>query len=103
VSFDELSDRLLGFVFNFFDFQRATLGLVEGFAISDTDSSVTAGGREERAKIAGNSRFDIKGFLDRIIARATQAVQQGIRGHGPGIPMATFVFIERIPNPAVVS
>ena len=42
-------------------------------------------------------------LVDRVVARAAQPEQQRVRGHGPRIPVATFVFIERVAHPAVVA
>src|SRR5215469_3344268 len=53
-------------------------------------------------KITLNRRFEVKHLFHGVIAGARQTKEQSVGRHSAGVPVAAFVFIERVSHPAIV-
>src|ERR1700733_576258 len=71
--------------------------------MSDTDSPISRCGRQETAKVAFDPGLQVEHLIHGIETCTTQSLQQGVRGHGAGVPVARFDLGERVADPAVIT
>src|SRR5579883_1899722 len=93
---------LRGFEPELFNLQASTLRFIERFSIPNAYRPIAVRSAKKRVEITGDRRFEIQDLIHGIVTGSGKAEDQRIRGHCPRIPVAALVFVERIPDPAVI-
>src|ERR1700722_5950758 len=75
--------------------------LEKRFTILDSDRAVAGRGGEEAAEIARDGWFNVQDAVDGVVTRAAEALKEPIARHCARVPVAAFVFVERVARASV--
>src|SRR5436190_12235846 len=71
--------------------------------IFDANGSETSSGRKKTTEVSFDCRLQVQHFLNRVKACSAECLEEGIRGHGPCVPVSRLYFIKRISDASVIA